>query len=199
MRRGFTLIELLIVIAIIAILALIAIPNFLEAQTRSRVSRCYSDMRSLALAVEAYTVDYQTWPHQWTINAVKYNIPPEALTTPMAYITQLPKDPFTLLGGGLNKKGSVHEGKNFEFDSADPAKDKDADLLGAGFHWWFDSWGPSRNIQQPGNAGQNVNIPDVLTDKNGLGNYVYDPTNGSVSRGYILWTNKGLFKGPDRK
>ena len=37
--RGFTLIELLIVIAIIAILALIAIPNFLEAQTRSKVSR----------------------------------------------------------------------------------------------------------------------------------------------------------------
>ena len=62
MRKGFTLIELLIVIAIIAILALIALPNFLEAQTRSKVARCLADMRSAATGMEAYYVDNNAYP-----------------------------------------------------------------------------------------------------------------------------------------
>lgn len=56
-KHGFTLIELLIVVAIIAILAAIAVPNFLEAQVRSKVSRCRSDQRTLATALETYAVD----------------------------------------------------------------------------------------------------------------------------------------------
>ena len=54
---GFTLIELLIVIAIIAILALIAVPNFLEAQTRAKVARIQSDMRVVVQALMAYHMD----------------------------------------------------------------------------------------------------------------------------------------------
>lgn len=56
-NQGFTLIELLIVVAIIAILAAIAIPNFLAAQTRSKVSRTKADMRTIAVALESYFVD----------------------------------------------------------------------------------------------------------------------------------------------
>lgn len=60
--KGFTLIELLIVVAIIAILAAIAVPNFLEAQVRSKVSRARSDMRSMATAIESYYVDNNLYP-----------------------------------------------------------------------------------------------------------------------------------------
>jgi len=86
---GFTLIELLIVVAIIAILALIAVPNFLEAQTRAKISRAKSDMRSLATAEEAYFVDYNSYTQgqggneNYTTVAVTWQ-GLRALTTPIA-------------------------------------------------------------------------------------------------------------------
>ena len=62
--RAFTLIELLIVVAIIAILAAIAVPNFLEAQTRAKVSRVKADQRTIATALESYRVDNNQYPEQ---------------------------------------------------------------------------------------------------------------------------------------
>ena len=56
-REGFTLIELLIVVAIIAMLAAIAVPNFLEAQARAKVARAKADLRTIATALESYSVD----------------------------------------------------------------------------------------------------------------------------------------------
>ncbi|MDK2972666.1 MAG: hypothetical protein PWP23_2421 [Candidatus Sumerlaeota bacterium] len=57
-QKAFTLIELLIVVATIAILAAIAVPNFLEAQVRSKVSRTEADMRSIKTGIESCAVDY---------------------------------------------------------------------------------------------------------------------------------------------
>lgn len=99
--RAFTLIELLIVVAIIAILAAIAVPNFLEAQTRAKVARSVSDMRTIDTSIQAYTVDYNNEP------AVDGTASPPAgaysswwgfvshrLTTPVAYIGSRPTMPF---------------------------------------------------------------------------------------------------------
>jgi len=105
MKKGFTLIELLIVVAIIAILAAIAVPNFLEAQTRAKVSRTKADMRSLVTAVETYKIDTNSYPtctgngylDIWRPYAGgKKAADPKALytigfelTTPIAYITTI--------------------------------------------------------------------------------------------------------------
>jgi type II secretory pathway pseudopilin PulG len=45
-----------------AVLAAIAVPNFLEAQTRAKVARVQSDMRSLATAIESFNVDTNKYP-----------------------------------------------------------------------------------------------------------------------------------------
>jgi len=55
--RGFTLIELLIVIAIILILIAIALPNFLEAQVRAKVTASRANMRSIETAMYSLLVD----------------------------------------------------------------------------------------------------------------------------------------------
>ena len=88
--KGFTLIELLIVVAIIAILAAIAVPNFLEAQVRSKVSRVKADQRSLATALEAYRVDWNAY-----MTIAQTSLLMNQLSTPVAYITDARlEDPF---------------------------------------------------------------------------------------------------------
>ena len=97
-RRSFTLIELLIVVAIIGILAAIAVPNFLNAQIRAKVTRAYSDMGAISTALDMYYLDQNGFP---TSNYTE-RYPTRALrrlTTPSAYMASLPQDPFR---GGIN-------------------------------------------------------------------------------------------------
>ncbi len=47
MHRGFTLIELLIVVAIIVILASIAVYNYSQGITKSKVARTMTELRSI--------------------------------------------------------------------------------------------------------------------------------------------------------
>jgi len=62
-RKGFTLIELMIVIAIIIILAAIAIPNYLRMTDRARRSRVAGDFTAVATALEAFSVDWGSYPN----------------------------------------------------------------------------------------------------------------------------------------
>ena len=79
-HRGFTLIELLIVIAIIGILTAIAIPNLLNAVQRGKQKRTMEDIRTLAVAVEAYHLDNSLYPTA-SCNAGLYTDAGTTLTT----------------------------------------------------------------------------------------------------------------------
>jgi prepilin-type N-terminal cleavage/methylation domain-containing protein len=119
-KTGFTLIELLIVVAIIAILAAIAIPNFLAAQTRSKVARTTSEMRTVATGLESYYVDQSVYVPS---EEVPDWIPPGGnttqqltrLTTPIAYLTTVPKDRFNAYWLGIY--GGSQEGRPFYYVS----------------------------------------------------------------------------------
>jgi len=210
-KFGFTLIELLIVVAIIAILAAIAVPNFLEAQTRSKVSRARADMRSIATALESYAVTHNTYAlmrgpatssdgsitiNQFPLDLTGWGDPrgnawrviPIPLTTPEAFLTSgnIP-DPF--------KQGTTDDRDPYKPYNSPNAADlgyayhniyeyvqvkapgfSPADLEDYGY-WRMFSLGPDRKYNNLG------------TSDTTLG-WIYDPTNGTMSSGNILRTQK---------
>jgi prepilin-type N-terminal cleavage/methylation domain-containing protein len=184
-RCAFTLIELLIVVAIIAILAAIAVPNFLEAQTRAKVSRAKTDMRSFATAVEAYRVDYSRYPHYGRIDSAyviqfpatvndmadRMAFVSVGITTPIAYLTTRIADVFATSFVGPPEIQQV-EFLNLDQHVANfptPGPPFAAKLIPAWGNWRMVSAGPDRDRGE-----------DIKT------NQVYDPTNGTISNGDIV-------------
>jgi len=101
-KTGFTLIELLIVVAIIGILAAIAVPNFLNANTRAKIARVQADARSLGTSLESYRLDTNEYPPDarsgvyvhFSFRWEGYPSCGKHLTTPVAYMSSIPFDPF---------------------------------------------------------------------------------------------------------
>ena len=195
---GFTLIELLIVVAIIAILAAIAVPNFLEAQVRSKVSRIHSDMRSLATALESYMVDNNNFPigrigktgtDRPGNDEAYYNL--VDLTTPVAYITSVGfKDPF--LPAYLSQQGSFTYFSYSGLWGTHPLVEPDI-IRAFGARpkiWAVCSYGPSRTWQAAEwfpidlKLGRFGGVPGTNKPADGY-DLIYDPTNGTKSLGSL--------------
>jgi len=186
-KRGFTLIELLIVVAIIAILAAIAVPNFLEAQVRSKVSRGRADMRSATTALESYGVDNNGYPpmadansgHQWgTYDAPFHSRLPSYLTTPIAYITKCFEDPFLEYHPGFAIAGYRYVYFNMkEHLTASPTSTRWNALLHWEGAWIMYGVGPDKDAWNTYGW-----VPSLV--------YInYDPTNGTVSTGNVFRTH----------
>ena len=176
--RAFTLIELLIVVSIIAILAVIAVPNFLEAQVRSKVARVKSDLRTMATALEAYFSDENRYP------PVPMGLGPrfwrlKPLTTPIAYISDIPSDPFDAADTHGHHRGRFSSGM-YAYG---------ARPLTNASRWILASDGPDR--RPSGDRLQFMFYPGYspglfFGQVEGFTTELYDPTNGTVSGGDIV-------------
>ena len=172
---GFTLIELLIVVAIIAILAAIAIPNFLQAQVRAKVSRVKAELRTLGTGLESYYVDENGYPHEYLFadnpgtEQLRSLYVFRQLTTPISYITSLPIDPF---------KAGMRDGTNYKNNP---------------YYWyynWLERYGRGIN-PYPGsdcpwyNQEISVIVTSIGPAFTAAWPMIYDPTNGTVSNGNL--------------
>lgn len=219
-REAFTLIELLIVVAIIAILAAIAVPNFLEAQTRAKVSRTKSDMRAVGLAMHAYTVDngFIPLPSNATYGISSYfkwddytgRVHGELacyLTSPVAYMTDIPWDVFN---SNVWKRLRPHDG-NYDVRNASVfMRSAGKSRLGITYMYWPTKEADAEGIQNywdlptclwiVSSAGPDI-IPWPMTsiarfpDVRVYLNMEYDPTNGTVSYGDIYMTDVAGIRG----
>lgn len=88
--RAFTLVELLVVVSVIAVLAAVALPNFLEAQARAKVVAAQAGAKAVADALEAYAVDNGAYPVTRGVAgdplALLGDVQLRVLTTPVAYL-----------------------------------------------------------------------------------------------------------------
>jgi prepilin-type N-terminal cleavage/methylation domain-containing protein len=186
--RGFTLIELLIVIAIVAVLALIAVPNFIESQTRAKIARAGANMRCVQNALEAYCVDYSRYPPPK--NDQGWFFARARLTTPVAYLSDQGAaiDPFgTPLIENIESGDFVYQKlpafiRYYAFDIRGNNTGANDGLVS---FYVLASNGPDRT-RYP-HVGARISQSDNdEADFRDILNQIYDPTNGTSSVGEIL-------------
>jgi type II secretory pathway pseudopilin PulG len=198
-------------VAIIAILAAIAVPNFLDAQTRAKVTRVVADMRTMHTAIETYRIDNNKAPirhDDWqntqdpNLNTVPLGstkiydpaVPSaqvglKTITTPIQYLNSIPIDIFNQPVMAL-----VHAnepGVSNVLDYWDPLQvlevrkrlNNPVKTRGLGAQGFaLLSVGPDQYL---GPVTLPAGYPEEPVPLRGTLRHFYDPTNGTTSAGNV--------------
>lgn len=203
--QGLTLIELLIVVAVVAILSAVAVPNFLEAQTRAKVSAAKNNIRVVVNALEVYALDNNAYPAMRPRFpddrlGVMANVQCQVLTEPIAYVSGgVFNDPFSRIreisyfrdrygvpapsASNPHKSLLYYNYRNLALNWAMPCLERRGAAvvsIGPDLADSLGAYGPF-NTQcfgqmYPGSGGEEDYHPI---------NTLYDPTNGTISAGDI--------------
>lgn len=183
--KAFTLIELLIVVAIIGILAAIAVPNFQNAQIRAKVARVLAEFKTLGDAQEMYRVDNNRYTNDYDQeDNQKDEQGWKSLTTPIAYMSTILRDPFIQPKEATRFFGSVFNDEDVPFYELGSGSDNYTHSLPVVHAYYIECVGPD--------GGDNGGGPDDFPFNTGVNRY--DSSNGIVSRGDVVglggaWTN----------
>ena len=199
-NRAFSLLDMLGVAAAVMIVTAIAVPNYITAQTRAKVSRTKADMRNMAAAVEAYITDNGVLGRtcrlsaQWTRARIN-----SMLTTPVAYMPQSFPDVFNTVD---NSPYGINDNRQLLLYGRNPNRDAYGEPMGyldsiatstaPTFFQYFPSFfDPIRHTYSDKDAWLIYSIgPDVkytVLEPVFPSPFVeYDPTNGTLSFGDII-------------
>ena len=188
---AFTLIELLLVVMIIGLLAAIALPAYIEAQARAKVGRVQADLRSVALSLEQYHMDQEAYPSMIVPgfdggpsviagSELMWWYVPNSLSTPLSYLSNAALHcPF---GGNWDKApyfpGEIWRRYGYE---------NIAELIHKAETWpVFRNRYPPEAIHWSGSWRLQSVGPDRMWNPS----LAYDPSNGTVSSGDMIRTQK---------
>jgi len=153
-------------------------------QTRARAARAYGEMRTISIAIEVYSIDHKAYPpavdingkilfHEDSETGVSSGYVPWLLTTPTAYLSTIPMDPFHRTRKKPGPYGPYRYATNGStcWIMVSPGPDENNDVRIEDF---------------PDPEKANCDLKNFLSHF-GIGTAVeYDGTNGTTSSGDIL-------------
>lgn len=157
----------------------------MNAQTRAKIARAQSDIRTIVQAIRMYSLDRNFYPVK-TGNMDERYIP---LTTPVSYMSSVPLDPFnkTPKETGFGKKDLSNPKGNYDYWTRYWANQSKIDgtywnaqiaFPANKFEWQLRGFGPT--AEWIGDL-----VYPVGHEKAGL--YIdYEPSNGLLSKGNIV-------------